>query len=383
MSAIVVVGAGREGKGYLGNIFCEAGWEVTFLDKDPFVIHELQKGRYTVTEFRIQDTRRRIVEGYSAFVTGQDGYLMQIVNADAIALCLYPQDIAEATASLLPFLKKRVEMNPGQRLSIFPCTNELGLIPIIRKQILDFLDEKGRQWFDEKVTLVDTVVRRPVGAQSSSSLELEAGVVCPMLVGTPVYADFTGVPWIEKTSLDIDKLKELKVHTINTAHAACAYTGYLKGFTTIDEALEDSYVREIRDGVLAESVPVLAEIYSIDLDSLWKLAIFPESKEPFRDPITRVAFDPIRKLSRYDRLTSNACMCMEHGIDPVHLIQAIAYGMCYDAPDDEAAQRIQEWISKHGIDKAVSKVTGLNEKDEIVKRVSAIWRRNCRCNTRI
>lgn len=33
MSKIVVVGAGREGKGFIGQVFSAAGWDVVFLDK--------------------------------------------------------------------------------------------------------------------------------------------------------------------------------------------------------------------------------------------------------------------------------------------------------------------------------------------------------------
>ncbi|RKJ44986.1 mannitol dehydrogenase [bacterium 1XD8-76] len=374
MGKIVIVGAGREGKGHLGIVFSEGGWEVSFLDKDPEVIEALRQGQYEVTEYRAEDTKRKVISGYKAFWTdGQRSCGKEIMEADVIALCLYPEDMGDAISYLLPVLEQRSRMNPAKCLTMFPCTNENGLIPEIDSQIKDGLDEEGRKWYGEKVSLVDTVVRRPVGAESSSSLELEAGVVCPLLIGEPVYADLRGVPWVEKCPADMELLKKLKVHTINTAHAACAYAGYLKGYRMIDEAKADREVSAVISGVLEESVPVLARVYPISEKELWDLAIFPDSKDAFCDPVTRVAFNPLRKLARHDRLTENACLCLEHGVDPKYLILSIANGMAYDAPGDAAAEMIQSWIGEYGIEQAVSRVTGLPAEHEIVRRVSECW----------
>ncbi len=375
MGRIVVIGAGREGKGHLGIIFSEGGWEVSFLDRDPKVVEALRCGQYEVTEYRAEDTGRKVVSGYRAFLTDRQGSCEdEITEADVIALCLYPEDIRDAISYILPMLERRSRRNPSKYLTMFPCTNENGLIPEIDSQIRGGLDAEGRKWYGQKVALVDTVVRRPVGAESNSSLKLEAGVVCPLLVGEPVYADLRGVPWIEKCRADMELLKMLKVHTINTAHAACAYAGYLKGYRMIDEAKADEEISAVVRGVLEESVPVLAKAYHISEKELWDLAVFPDSKDAFCDPATRVGFDPLRKLARHDRLTENACLCLENGVDPKNLILSIAHGMAFDAPGDAAAETIQSWIGKYGIEQAVSRVTGLPAEHEIVRRAAESWR---------
>ena len=38
MYSILVVGAGKEGKGFIGETFSTEGWKVSFLDKDPKVV---------------------------------------------------------------------------------------------------------------------------------------------------------------------------------------------------------------------------------------------------------------------------------------------------------------------------------------------------------
>lgn len=376
MKQILVVGAGREGKGYLGEVFCQGGWHVTFLDADAQVIQALQTGAYEVREYRADATVVCRVSGYDA-ITYEDTAALSnaVMAADIIAFCLYPGDIANALDRLMGDLKKRAFQCPQKPLALFPCTNENRLIPQMRSHIMNAFTPEEQQWLQKNVTLSDAIVRRPVGAQSSASLSLEAGVVCPMLVGEPVCVDMTGVPWMQTCSENMEILKDLKVHTINTAHAATAYAGYQKGYQFIDQAKADPEIQALNDGVLAESVPVLAKVFGVSEKSLWDLAVFPDSKDAFCDPIVRVAYDPLRKLSRHDRLTENAVLCRDHGVDPHFLIYAMACGMAYDFADDPAAQKIKELIQTLGINAAIARVTQLDENDELTARVAEEWRK--------
>ena len=42
MNHIVIIGAGKAGKAYLGEVYDAAGWNVTFLDKDSRVVEALK-----------------------------------------------------------------------------------------------------------------------------------------------------------------------------------------------------------------------------------------------------------------------------------------------------------------------------------------------------
>ena len=53
MKNVLIVGAGRLGKGFVGETFDNAGWNLTFLDKDPRVTEELRKdGCYYVKVYK-------------------------------------------------------------------------------------------------------------------------------------------------------------------------------------------------------------------------------------------------------------------------------------------------------------------------------------------
>ena len=45
----VVFGAGSVRRGFIGQLFCEAGWQVTFLDVDPILLQALPARAVTPT----------------------------------------------------------------------------------------------------------------------------------------------------------------------------------------------------------------------------------------------------------------------------------------------------------------------------------------------
>ena len=47
MKRVLIIGAGRLGKGFVGETFDNAGWDITFLDKDQRVIDELNRSGFS------------------------------------------------------------------------------------------------------------------------------------------------------------------------------------------------------------------------------------------------------------------------------------------------------------------------------------------------
>lgn len=69
MYSILVVGAGKEGKGFIGETFSTEGWKVSFLDKDPKVVEALKTGSYVVTAHQENGDFKRIITDYDAYLT--------------------------------------------------------------------------------------------------------------------------------------------------------------------------------------------------------------------------------------------------------------------------------------------------------------------------
>lgn len=374
MDSILVVGAGKEGKGFIGETFSTDSWKVSFLDKDIRVIDALREGSYTVTVHQENGDFTRIIRDYDAYLTDEQYSCMEaVVNSDVIALALYPEDIPEAADYLGKGLSRRADLN-GKNLTIICCTNKNHLMPGIEDSFLKALaSDEARKWFKEHVALRDAIVRRSTSAETTYALELHSSVANTLLIQKPVFADFSKVHWIELCD-HIEQLKDIKLYTINGPHATCAYAGYLKGYKTINEASADPEIAQLMHDVLAEAVPGLSREFDVPEKEIWDFCTLAQPKNDIVDQIYRVALDPIRKLGPNDRLTGNALFCLKHGIDPQALIQSIANGLAYDELRDEKAMEIQGYIRELGIEKAAARVCGLPENHELIQRVAEAYR---------
>ena len=374
MQSILVVGAGREGKGFLGETFSTDGWQVYFLDKDPEVVNALKTGKYNVTVYQENGTFKREITGYEVYGYDEEySCLPAVLEAEVIALCLYPEDIPEAAAYLGKGISERARRN-GDKLTILCCTNKNHYIPTFKKAFENALEgSQERAWFSENAIVTDVIVRRSTNAETTTALDVVTTATMSLLIQPPVYADFSKTRWMELRD-GLEQLKEIKLYTYNAPHAACAYAGYLKGYKTILEASADPEIAALQDEVLKEAIPGLSKEFGIPEEEIWAFCSLPRTKEEMDDSIYRVAVDPIRKLSRNDRLTGNAMFCFKHGIDPKALIKSIANGMAYDEPRDEKAMLIQNMIREEGIEAAIAKVCGVSADHDLVTRVAAEWR---------
>ena len=374
MQSILVVGAGREGKGFLGETFSTDGWQVYFLDKDPEVVNALKTGKYNVTVYQENGTFKREITGYEVYGYDEEySCLPAILEAEVIALCLYPEDIPEAAAYLGKGISERARRN-GDKLTILCCTNKNHSIPAFKKAFENALEgSQERAWFSENAIVTDVIVRRSTNAETTTALDVVTTATMSLLIQPPVYADFSKTRWMELRD-GLEQLKEIKLYTYNAPHAACAYAGYLKGYKTILEASADPEIAALQDEVLKEAIPGLSKEFGIPEEEIWAFCSFPGTKEKMDDSIYRVAVDPIRKLSRNDRLTGNAMFCFKYGIDPKALIKSIANGMAYDEPRDEKAMLIQNMIREEGIEAAIAKVCGVSADHDLVTRVAAEYK---------
>lgn len=87
------------------------------------------------------------------------------------------------------------------------------------------------------------------------------------------------------------------------------------------------------------------------------------------DYIYRVAYDPICKLTKGDRLAGSAAMCYAHGLPYDAIAKAMAYGFLYDEPRDKQAVALQKSIHEEGILQTIVKLTGFAKEHEVTKRI--------------
>lgn len=370
MKHALIIGAGRLGKGFIGETLANAkGWRTTFIDIDDKVIDAMKhQGYYDVCVHRETSIEEHRVQGYDAYTWKQSGAMESVVDADVIYFVIYPEQIPQAICSVCEGLYHRAKEQPDKKLSIIFITNKNHLMNGIEQQFMKHLPAETHAWFQEQVVLRDSIVRRSTDAQSNTALQIRTTAVLSLLIQQPLNVDISDIEWME-TCDQLELLKDVKVFVVNGPHAASAFMGYYKGYETINEISSDEEGAAFIQKVEKEITEGVLQHYPLTKEQLYNLSHFPAAKGEMIDYIYRVAYDPIRKLTKGDRLAGSAAMCYAHGLSYDAIAKAMAYGFLYDEPRDAQAIALQEQIQKMGILQTIVKLTGFPKEHEVTKRI--------------
>ena len=370
MKNVFIVGAGRLGKGFVAETFDNAGWKITFLDKDSKVAEELEKqGCFHVKVHRVEEIQNRTITNFKAF-TCDSGYscMEAFLETDLIVLPLYPEDFKDAGHYLSKCFEKFYEVHPERKLTLICITNKNYEIPKYETYFKELLSDEAQTWFDKNVVIRDSIIRRAKDAESNYATDIDTVAVNSLLIQGPVNNDFSDVEWMEVVD-KVEMLKDIKVTAVNGPHASYAFLGYLRGWKTIEEAEEDSWVAEIVEKAREEITEGVLKEYPVTPEEVHNLVYFAPAKGVLPDSIHRVAFDPVRKVSKGDRLTGAAYVNWKHGVPFDNIAIGLAAGFGYADPDDENAQIIQKDIKTLGIKKTISKYIDFPEDHIITETV--------------
>ncbi|NUM52942.1 MAG: mannitol-1-phosphate 5-dehydrogenase [Candidatus Hydrogenedentes bacterium] len=369
MRKAVQFGAGNIGRGFLGQLFYESGYETTFVDvADALVAGLNDRHSYPL----------RILDDVSYTMCIENVRAVHATKTDAVAKALAGAEIA-ATAVGVPVLPKIAHLIAAgieQRfadfnatpLNVIVCENLLDAGPYLREQVRGHLSPTFHAVLDEKVGFVEASIGRMVPVMTETQRQEDPLLVCvEEYCHLPVDKDGFKGPIPELKNLqprdNFAGYVERKLFVHNAGHAVAAYLGYLKGYEYIWQAVGDPAVRTEIETALAESCEGLARKHGMDVQALRKhtddlLRRF--GNRLLGDQVERVARDPIRKLGPRDRLIGAATMCLEQGVSPLNLAFAAAAAIRYDHPSDPAAQSIQERLAREGLSGVLREVCTLD-----------------------
>ncbi|WP_181350379.1 mannitol-1-phosphate 5-dehydrogenase [Thalassobacillus sp. CUG 92003] len=346
-------GAGNIGRGFIGALLDQSGYETVFVDVNDDLIETLnQRQAYNVLLAGSGETLT--VQHVSGLNSKQQQFkvIQAIAEADLVTTAVGPQILPVIAPLLLEGLKQRIEVNGGP-LNIIACENMIGGSSKLKAYITEKLDDASKQSFDQQFGFPDAAVDRIVPDQTHQDpLTVEVEPFYEWVVETTDLKgprpEVTGITFVE----DLTPYIERKLFTVNTGHAAAAYLGDVHGHTTIKQAMDDDHVRGKVKGALQESGDVLIEKYGFKADD--HQAYIEKIIERFLNPslsdeITRVARAPKRKLGPQDRLIRPATEYMEWiGKQPEHLAEVIAAALVYRDANDSEAVELAESVSASG-----------------------------------
>jgi mannitol-1-phosphate 5-dehydrogenase len=379
MGQAVHFGAGNIGRGFIGALFSQSGYHVTFVDIADQIINQLNEKKQYQVKLATEQQEELTIENVSGLnnLTQENEVIEAIKKATFLTTAIGPTILPRIAPLIAKGLTERLKSNE-EKLYVIACENQISATDVLQGYILENLDEQTKADLLDKVYFFNSAVDRIVPIQNNQgSLDVLVEPYYEWVVETS-----ESIPQIDgmKIVSDLAPFIERKLFTVNTGHAVIAYLGYLKNKEfTIDQALADEEVLAQVQATLGETGAYLIKQYGLNPDEHQQYInkIISRFKNPIlNDAVTRVGRSPLRKIGPNDRLVRPATEAMKAGLSFSNLAKAIASALHFDYKEDEEAVKLQEMIKENGILHVLKEVSGLDESDQLALEVINHYKTN-------
>ena len=381
MGKIVIIGAGRTGRGFIGRLLAEGGAEFTFVDKDAALVDALNaQGCYDVHFFG--DVRLPFsVAGYQA-CTWQDA---DLTDAELIFTAVGGSNLADVGHSLAE------KLVPGKAYYIIAAENAKGPSKTLKDAILEGGDSSvsadGRASAGAGSKLNESDIR--VSEATVFCTTIESGAITGAAAGGESASD--GAASGEASAEGDAPARDLSIHsendpylqfnadllgdyvpevpairpvkgfgdfltrklfTYNAASGIISYLGALKGYENYAEAANDPEILALMDHNYAVSNSVLCKLFGYDPKDQEEFAKLSRDKFLNRtivDSIERNAHDPLRKIGPNERIMGPLRLILQEGGDGSVLEKTAAALLCYRGVNEDKWDQVRAQLSPEEI----------------------------------
>jgi len=368
-------GAGNIGRGFIGLLLAQNGFQVTFADVSEVLIDAIKKeGKYRV--ILADESHEAVpVEGVFGINSAKepDALKEAVLKADLITTAVGVNIVPHIGRSLLEGIKERLHQEKVTPFSIIACENAVGATKVLKEALYEGLSEDEKTLAEMYIGFPNSAVDRIVPMQKNENpLDVQVEPFFEWVVEEDAVKgelrSLEGVHYVK----DLSPYIERKLFTVNTGHAATAYFGLLKGHETVLQAMKDEEVVTAVRGVLKETSAYIVKSYGFDEKEhqAYVEKILSRFENPYiSDDLTRVARSPIRKISPSDRFMKPAMGLISLGLEPKDLARAIAALLLYINEEDPEAVVLQKDLKELGLSEVLHKYAGLSEEDALAKLI--------------
>lgn len=372
MKKAIQFGAGNIGRGFIGYLLKNAGYDLVFADVFDNVIDLINKDKaYTIHVKDVENEDIR-VEGISAVNSTRDEVVEEIAQASIITTAVGPLNLVKIAGQVANGITKRFEENSDQYLNIIACENAIKASESLKGYVYDKLSEEAKAYADKYVGFPNCSVDRIVPPSKNEN---------PLDVTVENYyewnveeAGFRGeVPQIEGMNLvgNLEAYIERKLFTLNTGHASTAYLGILKGYGTIDESINDPEIEDQVRKIMQESGEALIAKFAFNKEDHFAYIekIIKRFKNPYlNDDVKRVGREPVRKLSANERFVKPINTALEYDLSIDNLLEGLAAALHFRNDEDSQAVELKNDIENLGLEKTIEKITEIKD-EKIIEKI--------------
>jgi mannitol-1-phosphate 5-dehydrogenase len=368
-------GAGNIGRGFVGLLLHEAGYEVVFADVAEDLITQLAAAdSYQVHEVGERPSVRTVQNFRALNSSSQEADVVaEIATADVVTTAVGPHILKFVAPVIARGIAARASgLAP---LQVMACENAINATDILKEEVAAQWDPAAGS-LGAAAVFANTAVDRIVPNQEAGQgLDVTVETFYEWVIDRTPFGD--SAPVIPGATF-VDNLEpyiERKLFTVNTGHAAAAYFGFEAGLEKISEAMADQDVAADVRAVLDETKELLVAKHGFNREEqeAYVQKILGRFSNPhLPDTVNRVGRAPLRKLSRHERFIGPAAELAERGIIPEALLGAIAAALRFNDPADAEAVELAKILAASAPDEATEKITGLAPNHPLFPAVAAL-----------
>lgn len=378
MKQAVHFGAGNIGRGFIGEILFENGFEIAFVDVNETIIDALNQRHSYEIEIAEEGQRHIAVSGVRGINNRQnpEEVVAALATADLVTTAIGPNILPFIAGLVAEGIEARRQAGNTQPLDVLACENMIGGSAFLYEEVKKHLSEEGLAFAEAYIGFPNTAVDRIVPAQSHED---------PLFVVVEPFNE-----WVVETQgmknpnlklegvhyeADLEPFIERKLFSVNSGHATSAYTGAHFGATTILEALQNPEVKSKVEAVLAEIRSLLIAKWNFDEQALvdYHKVIISRFENPYIvDDVARVARTPIRKLGYDERFIRPIRELRERGLSYDNLLATVSYIFGYKDETDEQSVQLQALLQEKSLPEVVAEVTGVTDPGLVAEIVESI-----------
>lgn len=378
MSTAVHFGAGNIGRGFVGLLLHEAGYEVVFADVDRRLIEQLEAAdSYTVHEVGAGGADR-VVDRFRGIDSSTDAprLVAELATAAIVTTAVGPRVLRFIAPHILEGLRGRADGVPP--LAVMACENAINATDLLRDEMAALTTPEEWSTLAARAVFANTAVDRIVPGQAADAgLDVTVETFFEWAIERPPFGDrapeIPGAHYVDNLAPYIER----KLFTVNTGHASIAYLGALAGHTRISDALADPAVRRAVERVLEETSALIVADHAFNADeqAAYRERIMARFANPeLPDTVERVGRQPLRKLSRKERFIEPAARLAARTQPVDGLLGAVAAALRFRVETDEESVELRRLLGQLDAAGFVDEVMGIESGHPLRARLEALVR---------
>jgi mannitol-1-phosphate 5-dehydrogenase len=364
-------GAGNIGRGFIGEVLFKNNFHIDFVDVNDTIIGELQKRKsYTIELAGASKETIAVsnVDGINSKTESQK-VIEAIAVADLVTTAIGPKVLPFIAELIAKGIIARRENNNTTPFDVIACENMIGGSAFLFEEVKKYLTH-DMSFVEQYAGFPNAAVDRIVPVQHHDdplhvSVEPFKEWVIDDSSRKAKHINLSEVEYVP----DLQPYIERKLFSVNTGHATIAYTGYHYKLKTIYDAMQSEEVVTRVKSALAETSALLIDKWSFDKDIHQKYVdtiIRRFSNKYISDDITRVAREPLRKLSLNERFIRPVRELKARGLPYKALLSTIELVLQYDNGEDPESVALQKIIKDNTALEAIKKITKLDDESLII-----------------